>query len=72
MCKAHAIDHDMKDHLRELRVGAIVLTNGYDLFDARRKSEYGFGRYPNVVTSMQFERILSASGPYEGHVRPAG
>ncbi len=72
VCKAHAIDHDMLDQERELNVGAVVLTSGYDLFDARRKSEYGFGRYPNVVTSMQFERILSASGPYEGHVQRPG
>jgi heterodisulfide reductase subunit A-like polyferredoxin len=69
VCKARAIDHHMKDATRHVKVGAIILTNGYDVFDARRKSEYGFGRYPNVVTSMQFERILSASGPYEGHVR---
>ena len=69
VCKAQAINHDMTDELRELAVGGIVLTSGYELFDARRKSEYGFGRYPNVVTSMQFERILSASGPYEGHVQ---
>ncbi len=69
VCKAGAIDHDMQDELRELNVGAVILTNGYDTFDATRKSEYGYGRYPNVVTSMQFERILSASGPYDGHVR---
>ena len=72
ICKAHAIDHQMRDTRVTLNVGAVVLTNGFDLFDARRKSEYGFGRYPNVVTSMQFERILSASGPYEGHVKRPG
>jgi len=69
ICPADAIDYDMKDEEQDLNVGAVVLTSGYDLFDARRKSEYGLGRYPNVVTSMQFERILSASGPYEGHVQ---
>jgi len=69
ICPADAIDYDMKDKEQELHAGAVVLTSGYDVFDARRKSEYGFGRYPNVVTSMQFERILSASGPYEGHVQ---
>lgn len=69
VCKAHAINHDMKDREVTLNVGAVVVSGGYELFDARRKSEYGFGRYPNVVTSMQFERILSASGPYAGHVQ---
>ena len=68
-CKAEAVDHDMADQTLDLKVGAIVLTNGYDQFDASLKSEYGFGRYPNVVTSMQFERILSASGPYKGHLQ---
>jgi heterodisulfide reductase subunit A-like polyferredoxin len=69
VCKAHAIDHNMTDVERELEVGAIVVTSGYDLFDPQIKAEYGFGRYRNVVTNMQFERILSASGPYEGHVQ---
>ncbi len=69
VCKARAINHDMKDREVTLNVGALVVSGGYELFDARRKSEYGFGRYPNVVTSMQFERILSASGPYAGHVQ---
>ena len=68
-CKAHAIDHSMKDELVELDVGAVVLTNGFNVFDAGKKSEFGFGRYPNVVTSLQFERILSASGPFEGHLQ---
>ncbi|MBS3806850.1 MAG: FAD-dependent oxidoreductase [Bacteroidales bacterium] len=68
-CKANAIDHSMKDESFELNVGAIIATGGFEVFDANRKPEYGFGRYPNVVTSLQFERILSASGPYEGHLR---
>ncbi len=72
VCKAHAIDHAMRDQDLTLEVGAVIVTNGYDLFDPRIKAEYGFGRYPNVITSMQFERILSASGPYQGHVRRPG
>ncbi|MFC1542020.1 FAD-dependent oxidoreductase [Candidatus Latescibacterota bacterium] len=72
ICKAHAVDHTMTDKQIEVNVGAVVLTTGYDSYDASGKSEYGFGRFANVVTSMQFERILSASGPYEGHlVRPS-
>lgn len=68
-CKAEAIDHSMQDKTRELKVGAIIATGGFSPFDANKKPEYGYGRYPNVVTSIQFERILSASGPYEGHLK---
>jgi heterodisulfide reductase subunit A-like polyferredoxin len=68
-CKPGAISHDMVAATRELEVGAVILASGYDLFDARRKSEYGFGRFANVVTSLQFERILSASGPTQGHLQ---
>ena len=47
----------------ELEVGTIVVATGYDVFDARLKPEYGYGRYPNVITSIEYERILSAGGP---------
>ncbi|MBU1877666.1 MAG: FAD-dependent oxidoreductase, partial [Chloroflexi bacterium] len=51
---------------------AVVLAPGYSLFDARRAEELGYGRYPNVVTSMEYERLLSASGPTGGHItRPS-
>lgn len=71
-CKPKAIDHDMQDTIRELEIGAVILTSGYDEFDAKIRGEFGFGRYANVVTNLQFERILSASGPYAGHVvRPS-
>ena len=49
-------------------MGAIVLAPGYEVFDARLKKDLGYGRFPNVLTSLEFERILSASGPYSGHV----
>jgi heterodisulfide reductase subunit A len=71
-CEAHAIDFDQEDETVELKAGAIILSPGYEIFDARIKEEYGFGRYPNVVTSLAFERILSPSGPYSGKVlRPS-
>jgi len=71
-CEADAIDHDMKDHILDLNVGSIIFAPGYELFDASLKSEYGYSRYPNVVSSLEFERILSASGPYAGHIiRPS-
>lgn len=68
-CKADAIDHTQKDEKKEINIGAVIATGGFSPFDAAKKPEYGFGIYPNVVTSIQFERILSASGPYEGHVK---
>jgi heterodisulfide reductase subunit A len=72
VCKAGAIQYDQKDSEVKLRVGSIILAPGFEAFDARLKSEYGYGRYPNVVTSIEFERILSASGPYGGLVlRPS-
>jgi heterodisulfide reductase subunit A-like polyferredoxin len=67
-CQQHAIDHAMKERNIELDVGAVLLTPGFKEFDAARKGEFGFGRYSNVVTSVQFERMLSAAGPFEGHL----
>jgi heterodisulfide reductase subunit A len=59
----------MVEETREVRVGAVILTPGYEPYDARKSAEFGFGRYPNVVTSLQFERMLSASGPTGGHIQ---
>ncbi|MFQ6115788.1 MAG: FAD-dependent oxidoreductase, partial [bacterium] len=52
----------------ELNVGAIILSPGYDIFDARLKEDLGYGNYPNVLNALEFERILSASGPFSGEV----
>jgi len=72
ICKAEAIEYDQQDSEATLKVGSIILAPGFEPFDARLKSEYGYGRFPNVVTSIEFERILSASGPYGGLVlRPS-
>ena len=71
-CQAQAIDHLMPDEEVDLRVGSVILAPGFEAFDARIKGEYGYGRMPNVVTSLEFERILSASGPYQGKIlRPS-
>ena len=71
-CEAEAIFHDMKEEVHEISVGSIILMPGFDEFDPRLKTEYGYGRYPNVVSSIEFERFLSASGPFTGHVlRPS-
>jgi heterodisulfide reductase subunit A-like polyferredoxin len=71
-CKAGAINHDEPPRTEEVKVGAVVLAPGYQVYHAELSEEYGWGRYPNVVTALQFERLLSASGPTEGHVlRPS-
>ena len=71
-CDAHAIVYDQQDITRELTAGAIILSPGYDKFDPKLRGEYGYGVAKNVITSLEFERILSASGPYQGHVlRPS-
>jgi heterodisulfide reductase subunit A-like polyferredoxin len=67
-CKQNAIDHRMGEQIVELEVGAVVMTPGFEEFDASRRGEFGWGRYPNVLTSVQFERMLSAAGPFEGHI----
>lgn len=66
ICKAGAVDYEQKDSETTLKVGSIILSPGFEVFDATLKSEYGYGRFQNVVTSIEFERILSASGPYGG------
>jgi heterodisulfide reductase subunit A-like polyferredoxin len=68
VCKREAIDHQQADVIEELEVGSVILSPGYSLYNPERSPELGYGRYPNVVTSMEFERMLSASGPWGGHV----
>ena len=71
-CKRNAIDHHQREEHFDVEVGAIILAPGYDVFDAKTKSEFGFGHHANVLTGLQFERMLSASGPTLGHVvRPS-
>ncbi len=72
VCKAKAIDYTLEDKTTTLNVGAIVLAPGFDEYDPSPTQHYGYGKYPNVVTSIQFERILSASGPHSGLIlRPS-
>lgn len=68
-CGAKAIDHDMPPQREEVHVGAVILAPGYEIYRAELSEEYGFGRYPNVITSLQYERYLSASGPTFGHIQ---
>ncbi len=68
-CRANAINHNQVEELIELEVGAVVLTPGLEPLPGGIRPEYGYGRYPNVVTSLEFERMLSASGPFVGVVQ---
>lgn len=72
VCQTSAIDFEMEDELVELEVGAVVVATGYQVQDTDLYGEYGYGRYPDVVTGLQFERLASASGPTGGRiVRPS-
>jgi len=67
-----AIDLEMKDELVKVKVGTAILATGYDLFPIEKKEEWGYKKYENVVTSLEFERLICASGPTGGHlVRPS-
>ncbi len=71
-CPADAVDFDQKERERAIDVGAIILASGFEPYNPALNDTYQYGRFPNVVTSLEFERILSASGPYQGHlVRPS-
>jgi heterodisulfide reductase subunit A-like polyferredoxin len=64
--------HAQVPEIIELEVGAVVVATGFDLFDPANSETYRYSQWPNVVTSMEFERILSASGPFQGHmIRPS-
>lgn len=67
-CKAEAIDHNMADSFVDIDVGSIILAPGFNPYDPRVYDTYRYSQFPNVVTSLEFERLLSASGPYGGHL----
>jgi heterodisulfide reductase subunit A len=67
-----AIDFKQKPEIVEVEVGTIVVATGFDLFDPKEKPEYGYGEFENVLTGLEFERIVSASGPTGGHIEING
>ena len=72
VCEAKAINFEQKDKVVDLNVGAIILATGYEIFDPSVIEPYGYKRIPNVITSIEFERLLSATGPTGGHLeRPS-
>jgi len=71
-CEADAIDHEQEDEFVELDIGTIVVATGFDLFDPAQAPAYGYGKLKNVITGLEFERMVSASGPTEGHIEING
>jgi len=68
VCEPKAIDHLMKDEIMKIDVGQILVATGYTLFDASQLAQYGYGRLENVYTALEFERMLSSTGPTGGKV----
>jgi len=68
VCLPKCINHDMKEEVLELDIGAILLATGHDFFHAPALPQYNYGRFPNIIESMEFERLCSASGPTGGKV----
>lgn len=72
VCEPNAIDYDMKGETVEVEVGTIIVATGYEIFDAARKEEYGYKRFPNVINGLELERMSNAAGPTGGKVlRPS-
>ncbi|MDR0816607.1 MAG: CoB--CoM heterodisulfide reductase iron-sulfur subunit A family protein [Desulfovibrio sp.] len=69
ICPTGAVVYDMQDDVVTEEVGCIIAATGYDLMDWTVYREYGGGQYPDVITSLQYERLLSTSGPTGGHIR---
>ncbi|MBP1701882.1 MAG: FAD-dependent oxidoreductase, partial [Chloroflexi bacterium] len=68
-CGIQAIDHDMLGSEEVIDIGAVILAPGYQVYQAELSEAYGFGRFPNVLTAPQYERVMSASGPTFGHIQ---
>ncbi len=68
VCQNDAIDFEQVPEKMEINVGAIILAPGYEPFDPKTTDTYGYGKYENVVTSLDFERLLCATGPHEGEI----
>ncbi len=69
VCERDAVDFNQTDEIKEIEVGAIIVATGFKTFDAGRISRYGYGKYPNIYTSLEVERMVNASGPTGGEVR---
>ena len=72
VCGPGSINHNAVDELEQIDVGSIIVATGFDLFDATNKPEYGYGTSKRIMTGIEFERLVSASGPTEGHIEING
>jgi heterodisulfide reductase subunit A len=72
VCEPKAIDYTMRDEIREIKAGAAILATGFKPFDAKRMPQYGYGRFPNVFTSLEIERLVNAAGPTSGEIMLRG
>lgn len=68
-CKPGAIDYEMKDKIMELNVKAIIVAIGFDIYNPSELIEYGYGKYQNIYTAMEYERLTSTSGPTNGELK---
>jgi heterodisulfide reductase subunit A-like polyferredoxin len=71
VCPANAIDFDLRDAEQTIEVKSVIVSTGFNLFDAHRKPTYGYGKFPNVITAMQMDRILAPTRPFNGVIRPS-
>jgi len=70
-CEKECIDYDMQDEEVEIKVGTIIVATGMDVYDPTELDEFGYTRFENVITSLEFERLINSGGPTEGHlIRP--
>ena len=69
VCRSHAINFSQKPVDRELTIGAVIMSPGFGRIPDEALEKYSYGKHPDVVTSIEFERLLNPSGPFEGHVR---
>ncbi len=67
-CTADAVNFDQKEEMLEVDVATIITATGFDVFDPTRRPELGYGQYPQVITTLEFERLASASGPTAGRI----
>jgi heterodisulfide reductase subunit A len=72
VCPPGAVDYEQEDEFVDVEVGAVIVATGFDPFDATHKPEFGYGRYSNVISGLEFERLASASGPTKGKIQLNG
>ena len=68
VCEPNAVDHGMREEELEVKVGSIIIATGYDIMDPSPIRQFGYGKYPNVFTSLEFERLSNATGPTGGNI----